>query len=273
MIQHITNLNIINNCSDICFNKNIKIGNDSNECVTSCKENGYDYEYLNICFHQCPDYIHAIVNNNCNNSLICLDKNPEGYYLDEDGFYKECFKTCKFCYGPGNEIDNNCTICKTDYYFFDDSFYKNNCYQKCQYYYYNEENKYICTDNCSGIYDKLIVNTNKCIEDCENDNIYKYEYNNICYRECQNRITNNEEEGICFDTKIFQFINTSNLAIIAKNEDIYQGIINNVLLNYDISKDKDILIRGKENFYFHITNYKNDLELLKKKLTKQINFH
>ena len=218
MIQNISNLNIINDCEDICFNKNIKIGNDSNECISSCKDNGYDYEYINICFHQCPDYTHAIYQNNDNNALICLDKNPEGYYLDNDGFYKKCFESCKFCYGGGNEIDNKCSICKTDYYFFDDSFYKNNCYkkcpyyyydennkifvdnnckickedyyffddsfyknncyQKCTYYYYDENNKYICSDICSDIYDKLIINSNKCIDKCEiiyiNMNIIKY---------------------------------------------------------------------------------------------------
>ena len=262
MKQKISNLNITNNCSDICFNKNIKIGNDSNECITSCKEHGYDFEYLNICFHQCPEYTHAIINNNSNNSLICLDKNPEGYYLDIDGFYKECFESCKVCYGPGNEIDNNCSKCKTDY-FFNDSFHKNNCNQKCPYYYYNKENKYICVDNCSGIYDKLIINSNKCVDDCENDTIYKYEYNKICYGECQNIIINEKEGEICFNTTIFQFINTSNSAILGENEDIYQRIKNNVLFNYDIFKEEDMVIQGKDNFYFHLTNTKKDLELLK----------
>jgi len=262
MIQNISNLNIINDCEDICFNKNIKIGNDSNECISSCKDNGYDYEYINICFHQCPDYTHAIYQNNDNNALICLDKNPEGYYLDNDGFYKKCFESCKFCYGGGNEIDNKCSICKTDYYFFDDSFYKNNCYKKCPYYYYDENNKYICSDICSDIYDKLIINTNKCIDKCENDNIYKYEYNKICYKECQNININNKEEGICFDTSIFQFVNLTNMEIISKNDDIYQGLLNNFLLNYDLSKEEDMVIQGKDNYYFHITNSKNDLEIL-----------
>ena len=55
---------------------------------------------MNICFHQCPEFTHAIQNNNDDNALICLDKNPEGYYLDIDGFYKKCFKNCKFCFGP-----------------------------------------------------------------------------------------------------------------------------------------------------------------------------
>ncbi len=59
MIQNIiTNLNIIIDCEDICFNKNINIGNDSNECISSCKDKGYNYEYIYICFHQGPDYTH-----------------------------------------------------------------------------------------------------------------------------------------------------------------------------------------------------------------------
>ena len=115
-------------------------------------------------------------------------------------------------------------------------------------------------------------NTNKCIDKCENDNIYKYEYNKICYGECQNRIINNEEEGICFDTTIFQFINISNFSIPRRNGDIYQGIIKNVLLNYNASKGNEIIIRGKDNFYFHLTNSKNDLELLKENNNKTSKF-
>ena len=56
--------------------------------------------------------------------------------------------------------------------FINDSLYKNNCYKKCEnYYYFNESNDYICTENCSGIYNKLIPEKNKCINKCENDDI------------------------------------------------------------------------------------------------------
>ena len=135
-----------------------------------------------------------------------------------------------------------------------------------------ENNKYICTDNCSGIYDNLIINTNKCIDKCENDKIYRYEYNKLCYNECQNTIINNGEEGICFDTSIFQFINTTNMEAIANNEDIYQGIINNILPKYKIYDEEEIIIKGKDNFYFQITNLKSDLELLKEKYNRTNNF-
>ena len=37
------------------------------------------------------------------------------------------------------------------------------------------------------------------------------------------------------------------------------------MLNYDINKEKEIIIKGEDNFLFHITNMKNDLEHLKEK--------
>ena len=116
---------------------------------------------------------------------ICWDINPKGYYLDEDKFYEECYENCDFCYGPGNEKNNSCKKCKSDLIFINDIKYKNNCYEKCQYYYYfNETDDYICTENnnCTGIYDKLVKEKSKCIDKCENDDIYKYEYEKICYQ-------------------------------------------------------------------------------------------
>ena len=102
----------------------------------------------------------------------------------------------------GNEIDNNCTKCKDNYLFISDSLYKNNCYERCQYFYYfNETNDYICTDNCSGSYDKLITQKNKCVDNCQNDPIYKYEYNKICYEQCPNGTNYSEIDGICIEIK------------------------------------------------------------------------
>ena len=236
MINYLTqeNLNDRNQCSNICFRNNIKIPYDSNECITSCKNKGYEYEYLNICYHSCPDFTHAIYQINNNNALICLDKNPEGYYLDTNGFYKNCYQSCKFCYGPGTETDHNCKECKTNYFFFDDSFYENNCYQKCSGYYYDNNHMYHCAVRCSGEHSKLIINTNKCMDSCENDNKYKYEYNNICYEECNEGIDNNSE-GKCFDTNIYQYIDTATNEIIGDNEEIYERIINKGLPNFILS--------------------------------------
>ena len=170
MKNYIYNEALNNDCSNICFEKNIKIDITNNECVRSCKEKGYNYEYNNICYNECPEGTHVIIKNISNKDnvyneyyngvAICLDKNPEGYYLSEDGFYQKCFESCKYCLGPGNEINNNCTECKNNFLFIEDYTYGNNCFEKCPYYFYfNESNNYFCTEvkNCTGYYDKLII--------------------------------------------------------------------------------------------------------------------
>ena len=272
MKNYLSNKGIINNCDDTCFKKNIKIGYDKNNCITSCKEIGYSHEYLNICYNKCPEYTHAIKTENRNDVLICLDKKPEGYYLDTDGFYKECYESCKLCDGKGDEIDHNCTLCKQDYYFFDDSFYKNNCYKKCpNYYYYDDNYRYHCADNCSVIYYNLIINSNKCIDNCEKESIYKYEYDKICYEECHNGI-NSEKEGICLDSNIYQYINTTNNEIIGDNEEIFQRIKEKSLYNYNISNREEMIIKGKDNYYFQIININNDIASLNEEKNKTNKF-
>jgi hypothetical protein len=49
----------------------------------------------------------------------------------------------------------------------------------------NENND--CNDDCFKILEsKIIIEKNKCIDICENDDTYKYEYKNICYISCPN---------------------------------------------------------------------------------------
>ena len=120
-----------NNCSDICFIKDIKVDTIKKECIYSCKDNGYEYEKNNICYEQCPEYSHAIFKNkenniNDNEVSLCLDKKPEGYYLSNDSFYHKCYDSCKNCDGPGNEKDNNCIECISGYLFLNESLITNN---------------------------------------------------------------------------------------------------------------------------------------------------
>ena len=66
-----------------------------------------------------------------------------------------------------------------------------NCYETCIYYYYlDNDNNFHCTDNdsCPDEYNKLIPNKKKCINDCSKDDIYKFEINNICYKEIPAKI-------------------------------------------------------------------------------------
>ena len=132
-------------CSDICFKPNIKIDTKNKKCIESCLNNKYEYELNNICYNECPKDSFIISddeldNNNSENIKKCYDKTPEGYYLDiNNKIYKKCFKNCKYCYGEGNETINNCKECNDNYIFISDSIYKNNCYEKCNFYYYFDE--------------------------------------------------------------------------------------------------------------------------------------
>ena len=160
-----------NHCSDLCFQENRKIDIINNQCLYSCKQNDFEYEYNDICYHECPSDTYPLYYNETEfneNVKICFDQTPEGYYLD-NGLYKKCFDNCKYCYGQGNETINNCIECKSNFRFLNESLINNNCYQICNYYYYWDEfNIYHCTenDNCPLRYNKLIINKNKCIDVC-----------------------------------------------------------------------------------------------------------
>jgi len=197
------------NCSDICFQKNIKIDLINNKCISSCMNNNYKYIYNGICYDKCPIDTYALFfdgNEYNNNRSECYhkDKIPQGYYLDlNNEAYKKCYKNCKSCAGQGNETINNCMECNNNLIFLNDSIYKTNCYEKCDYYYYFDKSyKYHCNKTCPENYKKLIKDKNKCVDDCKNDDIYnyKYEYNNICYKKCPNEtyLIENSENNICF---------------------------------------------------------------------------
>jgi len=66
--------NYYNNCSDICFNKEIKIKiNENNTCSFDCINDGvYKFEYKNLCYESCPNGTHNSTNNNfkCEEDII-----------------------------------------------------------------------------------------------------------------------------------------------------------------------------------------------------------
>ena len=69
--------------------------------------------------------------------------------------------------------------------------YNINCYKICPYFHFFDinTNEKFCLPNqkCSGFYNKLIKEKNECINDCRRDETFKYELNNQCYKECQNK--------------------------------------------------------------------------------------
>ena len=80
---------------------------------------------------------------------------------------------------------------------------------------------------------KKLIN-NKCIDNCYNDTIYKYEYNNTS-------IENYDllNEIICTENKPFEYNNKC-----IKNCDINDIINNKCILNYKNNKKEDIFIKN-----------------------------
>ena len=209
----LSDINKISNCSDKCFNENIKIDIINNTCIESCIINGYHYELNNICYSECPEdsYLKYCDRDDCINMEVkeCFDRTPEGYYLDLNSkTYKKCYDNCKFCYGEGNEINNNCKKCINNLKFINEILYKNNCFQRCDnYYFFDENNEYQCTESCQGKYNKVIKEKNKCIDECINDDTYKHEYNNTCYTlDKKLQIIKNENSDIMIRETIFSYI-------------------------------------------------------------------
>ena len=235
-------------CIDNCNNDNDYKLEYNNKCYKTCPINTYyNYEqtgcinyipegyYINDTEHntidkcdiKCKTCTLESVNNNlctsCNNennyyqkeddiSIInfeCFDSEPLGYYFDElNSIYKKCYKTCKKCSERGNVENHKCSEC-----FLNSTLNGTNCYEKCDYYYYFDKSKeYYCTQTkeCPNEYSKLIIEKRQCIDNCINDDIYKYEYydDNICYPPLQTdmKITENIETTIindCPDNYLF----------------------------------------------------------------------
>jgi hypothetical protein len=58
------NPNYINDCSDICFERNQKVKiTENKECVYDCKDSIYEFEYNGMCYDSCPKGTHSFVNN------------------------------------------------------------------------------------------------------------------------------------------------------------------------------------------------------------------
>ena len=183
-------------CSDICFRENIKVDISTNQCVEQCDEN--KFEYMGVCDNLCLQGSSVIVNE----KRICLDEAPENYYLNpSDHIFRKCFNRCQKCQTSGDESNNNCELCIDNYIFVNDSSLKEkNCYEKCEFYYYlNESNYYFCTqgNSCPENY-KLIKEKGKCIDECYNDDFYKFEFEKICYEQCPNGTIDTDGNKKCF---------------------------------------------------------------------------
>jgi len=298
--------NIYNNeylCTDFCEKY-------YNYYKTSCLENIPDGYYLNdsklktidkcnieckICSLESNKNISCIKCNNEegyyekenekieNQYVKCYNGILDNYYLDNN-IYKSCYYKCKHCRKFGDINNNECTECY-DNFTLNDS----NCYEICDYYYYfDENNEHHCTqkNKCPINYRNLIKNKNKCINKCEDDNDYQYEYNNLCFNICpeKTKISNNNKylcERECpndnpYENENYECINECNATNLFDNlckiktkeptikdtmiKNISQELLNgtlNSLIEKVVEGEKEDLIIEDNEFIYQITSTEN----------------
>ena len=183
------------------------------------------------------------------------------YYFDiETGFYRPCYERCETCNEKGDGKNNNCITCDVGYMLKPDYEESLNCVPKYKYlYYYNQYNQYSMTDdmNCPDEFSLKIIEKNKCIDKCENDNTYRYNYNNVCYKECPNNTLDDDGDLICKDdpnvcilteTEISVSNETNTTLEISKVLDISSATVK-VKKYYNISEDEELIIGIIKNEY------------------------
>ena len=242
------NGNNICKCSYICSECPPK--NVSDELCISCNT---DYNY----YKKFEDIENKLTYIKCYNKL-------EGYFLKNETFYK-CHKNCKNCSDFGNDTNNNCIECILGY----DLKENKNCYEKCQYYYYFDEfNEYKCTNSskCPYNYSKYINEKKECINSCEKDDLFKYEYNNICYISCPNGTHNSSVNEFSCEKDIISIknmtnpVNTTenqNTSNITQQENIPEIIIGNNITN--INDEGNISVKKNISNTIYEQNIKESL--------------
>ena len=156
------------------------------KCNNKCKECSFNSTIYNLCI-SCNNGFFPKINDTQNkeNFINCYN-DLDGYFL-ENNIYMPCYNNCKKCLKKGDEKNNFCVECYENYTIINDFENETNCLIKCENnYYFNSEKKYFCTidKKCPDEYNKFIKEKNRCIDNCFNDNIYKFEFNNICYKSC-----------------------------------------------------------------------------------------
>ena len=199
-------------------------------------------------------YYPIIYNNKEEKYKECYNEKTKlsNFYFDlESQSFKLCHELCNSCDNGGNGDKNNCTSCISGYILKPDTIPPTNCVYNCKYYfYYSHYDQYRCTDNgqCPKETNLLVRPKNKCVNNCYNDSIYKYQYNSECFKKCPDNTIPNEL-NICEDENI----NICTLSIFESDltlEDIKANNIELSAINY-----------AKEYSYSnnHISQFRNEL--------------
>ena len=217
-----------------------------------------------------------LMNNICIECVNDITKPTNFYFNKENQEYRPCYETCATCNFGGDGNENNCTECESNYIMNRDFLNSTNCLIKCPYfYYYTSFGQYKCTKTpkCPEELRLLIKEKGRCIDLCENDNIYKYEYNGQCFKECPENTNHEENEYICKDININKCIMSekeANLFNLNVTDNEVEEIAKSFALEFEYTENHVSIF--KNNIYT-ITIYKNGECLSELSLqTPQIDF-
>ena len=239
------------------------------KCDIKCEKCDTESTKLNLCI-TCNSLMnfHSKENDDMNklNYINCYNNNFEGYYLDiKDKQYNKCFFKCKNCNNKGIITDHKCTECFPEFTLND-----TNCYEICKFnYYFDKDNIYKCTEGetCPNGY-SIIPEKNKCITDCKNDDIYKYEYRGVCLNasyipDCDNTSLYIERDtGLCTEScEANEFLN--GFCALRNNDPINQDlVVKNLIESIEEGKIKfndssPYYLIMEESITYHLTKIEN----------------
>ena len=244
---------IINECKDLDKCRLCNEGSISNNLCLSCNtKKGYfpiNYDILPIQSNK--NYIEC----------INLEAKPQNFYFDSiTKEFNPCYESCATCDYSGNSRENNCTSCEINYTFKPDFKDSTNCVTECLFsYYYSNFGQYRCTasSQCPDGYNFFIQDKGKCIDKCENDNIYKYQYNGECLNKCPVDTKNSLGDYLCKDIDLFNCL-LSNMNYISLGDNITDSEVELMAKNYALEfKYTENHVSVFTNNIYTIALYKN----------------
>ena len=174
MFSYCRNLNYVKIKDSFLFSVSVQyadITEETNENLLFCVE----------------DLINSSTNTKTGCSSCSIDKsNLEFYFVKKINLC--CYPSCQECEEQGNDEYHKCKTCKSNYNLEINTNNNKNCYinQCSKLFFLDSDNKINCIIelNCPEGHNKLTEDKNQCIQRCDLDNEYKYEYENKCYKKC-----------------------------------------------------------------------------------------
>ena len=236
------------------------------KCNIKCRTCDFESSMNDLCLScNIENNYYPITNNN--SYIYCYNYTPSGYIFDNSVLsYNHCYSTCRECIKVGDIYNHQCSECIDNYYLS-----KTNCYKNCpHYYFFDELNIHHCTldKNCPENKSKLIEEKGECVDDCSKDDIYKYEYNDKCYKDIHTKENNLTDYYVQLNISNFKDkYKINNVSNVSKLDEIINdirvklisGSMNSLISNI-IEGDKEDLLLEDDNLLCQVTSTENQLK-------------